>query len=139
MALQTLAFEGGGMLAKGIGSQFFGGSSRLLGSEAAFVGSEAGIGFSGRYGPQVMSSGSSLLPRGGISDLYNLGDAAFNETNLGQLARTPIMMPMTGGSGLDMIPAGQRMILRPIEIQFPAQGLSSTQQLRFSTHLFECQ
>ncbi|WP_155413148.1 hypothetical protein [Xanthomonas arboricola] len=46
----------------------------------------------------------------------------------------------TGASdAFDTIPAGQRLILRPIEIEFPASGLTESQQRLFSAHLSEQQ
>lgn len=39
----------------------------------------------------------------------------------------------------DTVPAGQRLILRPVEIEFPASGLSPAQQRLFSAHLAEQQ
>ncbi|MCW0460001.1 hypothetical protein NB717_001069 [Xanthomonas sacchari] len=39
----------------------------------------------------------------------------------------------------DTIPAGQRLILRPIQIEFPASGLTEAQQKLFSAHLLEQQ
>ena len=35
-------------------------------------------------------------------------------------------------AGLDTIPEGQRIILRPVEIQFPAKGLSPAEQELFA-------
>jgi hypothetical protein len=39
--------------------------------------------------------------------------------------------------GFDTIPQGQRLILRPIEIEFPASGLTPAKQKLFTQHLLE--
>jgi len=56
--------------------------------------------------------------------------------------RAPGAAPVDAGARtvverFDTVPQGQRLILRPIEIEFPAAGLSPVKQGRFAAHLAE--
>lgn len=42
-------------------------------------------------------------------------------------------------SAIDILPKGQSLMLRPVEIEFPAYGLSSQKQALFAAHLNEQQ
>jgi hypothetical protein len=48
-----------------------------------------------------------------------------------------LVAPSTFTGTMDTIPAGQRIMLRPVEIEFPARGLSPAEQQLVSSHLAE--
>ena len=57
---------------------------------------------------------------------------------VGQFTITRTANAPRGGAGtLDTIPEGQRLMLRPVEIKFPARGMTPAQQRLFAAHLAE--
>ena len=77
------------------------------------------------------------LPSGQLEAVLDLGAA-----KPGAYTTTPVVPGAKGTKGLgatslDTVPQGQRLILRPVEIEFPAPGLTPAKQKLFAEHLAE--